>query len=190
MKCDKCGKDVIMTQVSYLSEQTLCSACMEEERKLPFYDFGRRIEAQHVKDGDYNFPGVLNGLLYHTPAEANVLVRIKYRDTDENIYKAWDALINNMSFDPSSFATLMKQNGIRYMDEAKSWISYMATTSNIDGRNEAAQAECQKVGGKELGAPPTVLTRQMSKNHRTLQQTFTGVMLAYYTGENYNLALI
>lgn len=179
MKCERCGIETNTFKMSYLNSEMICMDCVDNEKYHPVYEFARKIEKQEVKAGNYNFPGVLEGLSYHTKDEANLLARLKYGDNPNEIYKAWDTVLNNMLYRPNKFAELIIANEIDYKEEAASWIAYMATTKRIDGRNEASQKACKEIN---VGTPlPTPLVELMSNNHRTLQQEYTATMLTIYT---------
>lgn len=57
-RCDRCHKDTMVTIMSFFNTDTICSACQEKERRHPMFKFARDMEAQAVKAGNYNFPGI------------------------------------------------------------------------------------------------------------------------------------
>lgn len=188
MICARCGKETNVHRMSYLNLEEICSECEEKEKKHPVYKYGKEIERAAVLAGNYNFPGVLDGLTYRTEAEANLLARLKHGDTPENIYEAWDRLVNNFNYNAANFAKLLEDNGINYKEEAKSWIAQMSILGRVDGRNEASQKACKEVGIE--AAMLTPLTKKMSRNHPTIQQQYTATMLSIYTGEPVSLPYI
>lgn len=188
MICQRCGKETNVHKMSFLNTQEICMECAEKEINHPVYQFGKRIEYEEVKGGNYNFQGVLDGLVCDSQAEENLIARIKYQDTPENIFKAWDMLLNNMSYKASKAGRLLRVNGINYTDEATAWIAYMANTSRVDGRNEDSQRECKKINYGS--AMETQLCMRMARNHPTIQQLFTAAMLSYWKDEDVSLPYI
>ena len=180
MICERCGKETNVHTTSWLNTENICEECSDKEKNHPVYGFAKESERRAVQNGDYNFPGVLNGLVYKTQGEANLLARIKYNDNPENIFNAWDSVINSMSYDAVAMANMLKKNHINYVDEAKSWIAYMANTKRVDGRNEASQKVCKTIS-VDVGEY-TPLTKKMARNHPTLQQQYTATMVTIYTG--------
>lgn len=57
-KCQRCGKETETIRCSRFNTQMCCDACLTEEEAHPDYARAREIEHEHVKAGDYNFPGV------------------------------------------------------------------------------------------------------------------------------------
>lgn len=181
MICSRCKKETNVHNLSFLNLEEICPDCAAKERKHPVYGYAKEIERKAVQNGDYNFPGVLEGMKYNTEAEANLLARLKYGDCLDETFKAWDSVINNISYNAVKMAELIKENNIDYRDEAKSWIAQMSILGRVDGRNEAAQEACKKVGIEFAKLTP--LTKNMSRNHPTIQQQYTATMLTIYTGE-------
>lgn len=44
--------------MSFFSNDTLCEACTEQERKHPDYGLANAVETAEVRKGNYNFLGV------------------------------------------------------------------------------------------------------------------------------------
>lgn len=57
-RCDRCGKQTGVTTGSYFNMEIICLECDELERAHPQFEEARRVECEHVKQGDYNFAGV------------------------------------------------------------------------------------------------------------------------------------
>lgn len=187
MICGKCGKEANSHKMSWFRTADLCEDCQSIESEHPVYAFAKEVERAEVIKGNMNFEGVLQGIPFLPFAEENVIARLKFGDSDESLYNAWDNLINCMSFKPAKFAMVLHSLNIDITNEAKSWISYMSKTDRVDYRNEAAHEACKKVS---IDVPATKLTLLMAKNHRTLQQVYTSVMLTYYTGSEVTLPYI
>lgn len=56
--CDRCGKPSAYLIMSYFNTQMLCPDCETKERRHPKFETARRIETEHVRNGDYNFMGI------------------------------------------------------------------------------------------------------------------------------------
>ena len=56
--CERCGKATLAHIMSMFNTEDVCLECAEKERAHPKYEEARRIEAEHVRQGDYNFPGI------------------------------------------------------------------------------------------------------------------------------------
>ena len=187
MICGKCGKEMTTHKMSWFRTIDLCEDCQSIEADHPVYAFAKKVEREEIAKGNMNFEGVLHGVPQLPFAEENVIARLKFGDSVQNIYDAWDNLINCMSFKPAKFARVLRDLNIDILKEAKSWITYMSNTSRIDYRNEASHEACKKINTRE---EMTELASLMAKNHRTLQQVYTAVMLSYYTGEDVTLPYI
>ena len=57
-KCDRCGGELSVRQMSRFNTDVLCPACIEEERKHPDYEKAAVAELEAVRRGDMNFPGI------------------------------------------------------------------------------------------------------------------------------------
>ncbi len=57
-KCDRCGGELRVRQMSRFNTDVLCPACIVEEKKHP--DYGKAVEAEleAVRRGDMNFLGI------------------------------------------------------------------------------------------------------------------------------------
>lgn len=56
-RCDtKKSDDVFRT--SYFNTDFICSECQEIEEAHPDFEKAKKIESQHVLDGNYNFVGI------------------------------------------------------------------------------------------------------------------------------------
>lgn len=58
MTCDRCHQQTHSVSGSYFNVQTICPDCEEKEKAHPQYEEARRIEGEHVMQGNYNFPGI------------------------------------------------------------------------------------------------------------------------------------
>lgn len=58
-RCDRCGKKTNSMIMSYLNTQMLCEDCEKKEKQHPRYEEARRVEAEQVRSGNYNYPGLL-----------------------------------------------------------------------------------------------------------------------------------
>ena len=58
--CDRCGKDTNgKTTMSIFNQDVICLPCKENEKKDPDYELARQAEAEAVKRGDMNYPGLI-----------------------------------------------------------------------------------------------------------------------------------
>lgn len=57
-RCERCGKETLMTIMSMFNTQTICMECKEEETNRPDYDVACQVETDEVKRGNLNFPGI------------------------------------------------------------------------------------------------------------------------------------
>ena len=56
--CARCLRTTMVTVMSIFNTEILCPGCKDEEKNDPRYEDARRAEAEAVKAGDYNFPGI------------------------------------------------------------------------------------------------------------------------------------
>lgn len=58
--CMRCNADLhrVPSTVSRFSTEEICLTCDQEERLAPNYAEAHRVEAEAVRRGDYNFPGI------------------------------------------------------------------------------------------------------------------------------------
>ena len=61
IKCDRCKRDTLAFSMSFLNTDMLCPACLEKEKIHPRYDEAKKAELDAVKNGNYNYPGLLFG---------------------------------------------------------------------------------------------------------------------------------
>ena len=59
-RCERCFKDSIALSMSWLNQDMLCLDCKEKEKSHPQYEEAKRVELEQVKNGNYNYPGLLN----------------------------------------------------------------------------------------------------------------------------------
>ncbi len=58
MNCDRCSKKTISWTMSRFNTEDICPLCEAHEVAHPQYEEARRVELEHVKRGNYNFPGI------------------------------------------------------------------------------------------------------------------------------------
>lgn len=58
VKCERCGKETIITIMSTFNTQMICEICEKLEKDHPRYAKAKEAELQAVKNGNYNFPGI------------------------------------------------------------------------------------------------------------------------------------
>ena len=56
--CDRCGKKSTSMSMSWLNTDECCQKCLEEEKNEPDYILAKEIEAEQVKNGNYNYKGL------------------------------------------------------------------------------------------------------------------------------------
>lgn len=57
-KCGRCRKGTNMTTCSFFNTEMICPACEEKEMAHPDYKKAKEAEAEAVRSGNYNFPGI------------------------------------------------------------------------------------------------------------------------------------
>ena len=57
-KCDRCGGELKVRQMSRFNTDVLCPVCIEEERNHPDYGKAAEAELEAVRRGDRDFPGI------------------------------------------------------------------------------------------------------------------------------------
>jgi hypothetical protein len=73
--CGRCGAPAPISICSIFNTDQICQACEAEEKAHPDYEHAHEMEADAIRRGDYNFPGV--GL----PPELAARKRAKARDS-------------------------------------------------------------------------------------------------------------
>lgn len=58
MTCDRCGKQSNASTGSWFSMEQICLDCSRAEEEHPDYEYARRMEAEAVANGDFNYPGI------------------------------------------------------------------------------------------------------------------------------------
>ena len=58
MKCERCGRDDLVSCCSYFNTQQICGECEDRERDHPDYEKAKQAECEAVARGDCNFPGI------------------------------------------------------------------------------------------------------------------------------------
>lgn len=56
--CDRCGKETLMTTMSWFNTEVICGDCDEAERAHPDFERARATETAAVQSGNMNYPGV------------------------------------------------------------------------------------------------------------------------------------
>jgi hypothetical protein len=56
--CDRCGKNTTTHTMSIFNTDEICMDCDKKERAHPLYAKAKEVEAEHVRNGDYNFKGI------------------------------------------------------------------------------------------------------------------------------------
>ena len=57
-KCDRCGGELRVRQMSRFNTDVLCQRCIEEERNHPDYEKAAAAELAAVRAGERDFPGI------------------------------------------------------------------------------------------------------------------------------------
>lgn len=59
MKCDRCGSSDGVLTGSFFNEEMICiDVCKPKEQAHPKYAEAKAVEAEQVRNGNYNFPGI------------------------------------------------------------------------------------------------------------------------------------
>lgn len=58
MKCQRCGTETNIFTGSWFTDELICKPCADKEKAHPMYKEAKRIEHEHVVNGNYNFPGI------------------------------------------------------------------------------------------------------------------------------------
>lgn len=58
MACKRCGETTSFFITSMFNTDTICAACLDREQAHPDYEKARRAEADQVRQGNFNFPGI------------------------------------------------------------------------------------------------------------------------------------
>jgi len=58
MVCERCGRETMSYTMSYFDTAEICLRCSSAEREHPDYEKAREAEAEAVRRGDYQFPGI------------------------------------------------------------------------------------------------------------------------------------
>ena len=57
-KCNRCGAELRVRQMSRFNTDVLCQKYIEEERNHPDYEKAAEAEREAVRRGDRDFPGI------------------------------------------------------------------------------------------------------------------------------------
>lgn len=63
-RCSRCGGPLTARTMSRMNEDVLCMDCAESEKAHPRYREAVEAELEHVKAGNYNYPGLFAGKRY------------------------------------------------------------------------------------------------------------------------------
>lgn len=58
MICDRCRKETRAYTMSMFSTDEICLDCKKAEKEHPDYERARLAEAEAVRAGNFNFPGI------------------------------------------------------------------------------------------------------------------------------------
>lgn len=58
MICERCQRETLASTCSIFNTEQICMACSAAERAHPEYEQAARFEAEAVRKGDYNYPGI------------------------------------------------------------------------------------------------------------------------------------
>ena len=56
--CDRCNTETNSMIGSMFNLEMICDDCKKKEVKHDMYDFARKVEADQVKGGNYNYEGI------------------------------------------------------------------------------------------------------------------------------------
>ncbi len=57
--CDRCGEPTKgTTTMSVFNQDVICMDCKEAEKNDPDYELAKNTEADEVRKGNYNYPGI------------------------------------------------------------------------------------------------------------------------------------
>ena len=57
-QCERCNTKTIATTGSYFNTQMICVECKDKEESHEKYNEAVEVEAEHVRNGNYNFEGI------------------------------------------------------------------------------------------------------------------------------------
>ncbi len=58
MICNRCYTETNVHTMSMFNTQEICMDCRKKERSHPGYEKARQVEADQVRQGNYNFQGI------------------------------------------------------------------------------------------------------------------------------------
>jgi hypothetical protein len=83
-KCDRCGETNSAFMMSKLNTDNLCRKCIDKEKNHPRYKEASEAEHQAVVNGDYNYPGLLQGETITFPPTCGECANFdRYENEDE-----------------------------------------------------------------------------------------------------------
>lgn len=56
--CERCGKPTESWTMSRFNTEKCCPACIDKEKKHPLYPAAVAAEADEIKKGNFNYPGI------------------------------------------------------------------------------------------------------------------------------------
>ena len=56
--CDRCSRETTRITGSYFNTEMICMDCSTKEKAHSAYENAKRVEAEEVRKGNYNFEGV------------------------------------------------------------------------------------------------------------------------------------
>lgn len=58
MECQRCHQKTGSWSTSYYESKDICPNCKQEESTSPHFAVARQVENEHVRTGNFNYPGV------------------------------------------------------------------------------------------------------------------------------------
>ena len=56
--CPRCGGSMQTYTCSWFTTESICTTCQQEEKSAPNFEAARAAEADAIRRGDFNFPGI------------------------------------------------------------------------------------------------------------------------------------
>jgi hypothetical protein len=57
-RCERCFQKDDSFSMSIFNTDWICNDCQDKEARHPLFQKARKIEAEHCKNGNYNFEGI------------------------------------------------------------------------------------------------------------------------------------
>lgn len=180
MKCQRCGKETMLSSGSFLTNKEICPECQTEESKHPLFKLAKKVEREEVLKGNLNY----EGLLIQYKGDSDSVVVMESIDRENSKHKS--KTISNYLISHEDYFTLifaLVNNNICFREEGYAWLTNIFLKDIEDKEIKKVFSNFIK-SHVPIKQPKTELSTIMETMSPKMKSLYTKFCVEYLLAEN------